>query len=344
MPTKEITLNPGEDGRVSFSFIPTEVRVHAVNINGLTGSFEALAVIVPPELSLELELEPALIYRGTEVIIRAIVSNIGAVAAHYFVDFYINDELILTLGAAWGPEGRAIAPGSSHNNICKFIVPEIGHYDVRVSVHNTDYAPLEATTGFDAIEAPPGVPNMDILDCRYDVAARQAYVWVRNIGDGGGDISCDWYIDDSFVKSQSTYLAPGVSLYTFWTDIPIECGTHEVRAEFAWDGHTAIRHCSYTIEAPELVQLTWAGHITDSITHYSVPGALVRMDGYTTYASDRGYFELRGPMVNPLTLPPTGSPSSYIGTISKDGYKIWEQALRFYDGTAAPNYIYLEPL
>jgi len=44
-------------------------------------------IALPPELSLSLELEPALIYRGTEVYIHGIVTNIGTVAGYYSIDF-----------------------------------------------------------------------------------------------------------------------------------------------------------------------------------------------------------------------------------------------------------------
>ncbi|GAI16131.1 unnamed protein product, partial [marine sediment metagenome] len=45
MLTKKITLDLGQSGEVLFTFTPSEARVHSVSVNGLTGSFEALAVL-----------------------------------------------------------------------------------------------------------------------------------------------------------------------------------------------------------------------------------------------------------------------------------------------------------
>lgn len=45
MPTKEITLNPGQSGELLFTFTPSEAKVYSVSINGLAGSFTALAAL-----------------------------------------------------------------------------------------------------------------------------------------------------------------------------------------------------------------------------------------------------------------------------------------------------------
>ncbi|GAH53069.1 unnamed protein product [marine sediment metagenome] len=43
MASKEVTLNPGESKVVTFEAIPSEARIYQVLVNGLTGSFVAVA-------------------------------------------------------------------------------------------------------------------------------------------------------------------------------------------------------------------------------------------------------------------------------------------------------------
>ncbi len=44
MATKTVTLDPGQSQKVAFTFTPTVAKIHLVSIDGLTGSFEAVAV------------------------------------------------------------------------------------------------------------------------------------------------------------------------------------------------------------------------------------------------------------------------------------------------------------
>lgn len=43
MATQNVSLNPGESKVVSFQAVPTEARTYQVSVNGLTGSFRAVA-------------------------------------------------------------------------------------------------------------------------------------------------------------------------------------------------------------------------------------------------------------------------------------------------------------
>jgi len=49
---KMVTLNPGESKVVSFQFIPQEVRIYQVSVDGLSGSFSAIAAPVLPSIKL----------------------------------------------------------------------------------------------------------------------------------------------------------------------------------------------------------------------------------------------------------------------------------------------------
>lgn len=54
MAEQSVTLQPNESKLVSFEAIPHEARTYQVSVNGLTGSFRAIAVArfhVPPEMT-----------------------------------------------------------------------------------------------------------------------------------------------------------------------------------------------------------------------------------------------------------------------------------------------------
>ncbi|GAI40559.1 unnamed protein product, partial [marine sediment metagenome] len=43
--TKKVTLNPGESQKVAFSYTPKEAKTYYVTIDGLSGSFKAIAAV-----------------------------------------------------------------------------------------------------------------------------------------------------------------------------------------------------------------------------------------------------------------------------------------------------------
>ena len=57
MPSKNITLVPGASDVVHFSYTPTVARVHYVNVNGLTGSLEAMEAAEPGYHTIALNAE-----------------------------------------------------------------------------------------------------------------------------------------------------------------------------------------------------------------------------------------------------------------------------------------------
>lgn len=86
MTQKSITLNPSESGRVSFSFIPTEARIHAVSINGLTGSFEALTELA----SLQGKMRDSITGKGIKNV-RVELAGVGYALTDIAGDYIIMD-------------------------------------------------------------------------------------------------------------------------------------------------------------------------------------------------------------------------------------------------------------
>lgn len=76
MQEKDVTLDPGESQEVAFTFTPLVAKTHYVSVNGLTGSFVAIAL--PAEFVVtNLIITPSQVYVGEPVTIRALVTNIG---------------------------------------------------------------------------------------------------------------------------------------------------------------------------------------------------------------------------------------------------------------------------
>ena len=78
MATKSVTLNPGESKAVSFEVTPTELGVHSVSVDGLTGSFTVVGVPVADIRLSDLVIEPKEVYVGEPVSISVVATNYGA--------------------------------------------------------------------------------------------------------------------------------------------------------------------------------------------------------------------------------------------------------------------------
>ena len=76
MATKTVTLDPGDSSTVVFTVTPTAAKTHHVSVNGLVGSFTALALPAEFEVS-DLVITPSTVNVGEEVSISVIVTNIG---------------------------------------------------------------------------------------------------------------------------------------------------------------------------------------------------------------------------------------------------------------------------
>lgn len=73
---KSVTLDPGESQRLDFTIIPETEKTYSVNVNGLTGSFTAIAL--PPEFEVsDLVINPTQVYVGEPVSISVTVTNVG---------------------------------------------------------------------------------------------------------------------------------------------------------------------------------------------------------------------------------------------------------------------------
>lgn len=246
MPTKKITLDLGQSGEVLFTFTPSEARVHSVSINGLIGSFEALAVVPPLDVDLSVVIQPFVvpICPGASVNIVATIHNKTAYEQSYDSSYYVNGEIVCH------STYNVIAPNATIKGIYTYTVPAIGIYDVRVEVNG-----FEATTSFEAVEVPVGEPNMsipsNIITANITVGmSSYCTITVRNIGDGEGNISCDWYLDNAYIETDSASLVPGASAkFTLSTPV-LTVGTHIVRAEFAWNGYTETRTGSFVAKTP----------------------------------------------------------------------------------------------
>jgi len=73
---KSITLDPGESGNVDFTVTPDLAKTYSVNVNGLAGSFTAIALPADFEVS-DLVINPTEVYVGDPVTISVTVTNIG---------------------------------------------------------------------------------------------------------------------------------------------------------------------------------------------------------------------------------------------------------------------------
>ena len=76
MPSKQVTLDPGQSVEVSFSFIPTVAKTYFAAIDGLSGSFTAVELPAEFEVS-NLIIEPSEVDVGEPVTISCVVTNVG---------------------------------------------------------------------------------------------------------------------------------------------------------------------------------------------------------------------------------------------------------------------------
>lgn len=201
-------------------------------------------------LSLTVELEPAtevpepgVIYAGGMMGIRGTVYNGSETYQDYNIEWYANGELIWSY--PWGTQ--RIVVGNTHKNYYRWTVPAVGHYDIMVRIYNS-FGVIEDTASFDAIEAPPGVP--DIRGHKPIVmtpAGVGEYMYAdmlpKNYGDGTGSYTLEWHLIDpdgidTLVKTQSGTLAPGAYDCLYCTE-PIldKLGTYTVTCVLSWDGH-----------------------------------------------------------------------------------------------------------
>ena len=83
-----VSLNPGESKAVAFTFTPTVAKNYTVNVDGLTGSFSAIAL--PAEFVVsDLVISPAIVYVGDPVSISLVVTNVGGVSGSYEVNLEV---------------------------------------------------------------------------------------------------------------------------------------------------------------------------------------------------------------------------------------------------------------
>lgn len=240
MATKKITLDPGQSQEVAFTFTPDAAKVYAVSIDGLSGSFQALGRV---ELELSINLEPVtespspgVIYAGGMMGIRCTATNIGTVQAAFDVNFYANNELIYTY------LGKTLPPRYTRDYYYRYTVPTVGHYDIAVILDG-----FEAYASFDAIEAPVGVAQIYTyrpLTSSWrvgDTVYIWGSAWVFNKGDGAGEYTEEWYIDDVLVDTNEGYLAPEAydNNERIWhnTELRLAPGGHRMHVVLKWNGH-----------------------------------------------------------------------------------------------------------
>lgn len=82
---KEVTLNPGDSERVSFTIAPSIEGEYTIQLNGLTGLLNATAALEAEFEISGLSTAPAEIHVGFAVEIKAVVTNIGNTAGSYTV-------------------------------------------------------------------------------------------------------------------------------------------------------------------------------------------------------------------------------------------------------------------
>ena len=200
---------------------------------------------IPPldvDLSVTIETAAAVICPGSFISIIATIHNKTLYEQSYDSACYVNDELVAK------STYNAIGANATLKDISSYIVPAIGSYIVRVTVDG-----FEAVTSFEAVEVPVGAPKMSIpknIITADIITGNHCYCasLVGNIGDGEGDISCDWYLDGRYIETDSAHLVPGaLAKFTLETIITIP-GSYVVTAEFTWDGHAETRTGYFTAE------------------------------------------------------------------------------------------------
>ena len=76
MPTKEVTLAPGDSQEVLFEVTPSEPGVYEVHLDGLRGSFTAVEFAAEFEID-NLIINPSEVEIGQPVTISCRVTNVG---------------------------------------------------------------------------------------------------------------------------------------------------------------------------------------------------------------------------------------------------------------------------
>ena len=82
---KSVSLQPGESKQVTFTVTPQVVGVHAVSVDGLSGSFTVLEPPTAQFIVSDLVITPHQVYPGELVTIGVTVTNVGPVAGSYTV-------------------------------------------------------------------------------------------------------------------------------------------------------------------------------------------------------------------------------------------------------------------
>lgn len=208
-----------------------------------------LTSIIPPldvDLSVIIDAHVLPINPGASINVEATIHNKTDYEQTYEIIYYVNEEILCH------SIDEVIAPNATYKGICTYIVPAIGSYAVRVVVNG-----FEAGTSFEAVEVPVGEPDMSIPGniITADIEAGQdsyCSIFIRNRGTGEGDISCDWYLDDVFIETDSAHLVPGASADFNLRTLVRYPGTHYVRAEFTWNGYTETRIGSFSAAGPPI--------------------------------------------------------------------------------------------
>lgn len=207
----------------------------------------ALTPIAAPldiDLSVAIKAPVLPICPGATIYIEATIHNKTNYAQSYASTYYVNG--VVTCESTH----NSIAPNATYRGICTYTVPAIGTYNVRVVVDG-----FEATTSFEAVAVPVGVPDMvipinivtsDIKEGQNSYCA----IFVTNRGTGAGDIFCAWYLDNKYIETDAAHLVPGANAHFVLATPVLTSGTHIVMAAFTWDGHSETRTGSFTVALP----------------------------------------------------------------------------------------------
>jgi len=124
-----VTVAAGGSKTVSFSVTREEADTYTVTVDGLSGSFTVVPVVVPPEPAAfsvsSLSVLPAEVEPGELVTITVLVANTGGESGSYTVVLKIN-------GAKEAEETVTVAAGESQDVIFSVTREESGSYTVAV--------------------------------------------------------------------------------------------------------------------------------------------------------------------------------------------------------------------
>ncbi len=109
--TEEVTLAGGDSVTVSFSVAPDAAGIYAVDVGGLSGTFE-VKIEIPPSATfaaVDLTISPAEVNVGESVTVSVIVTNTSGITGTYEVTFYLDDVNIETKEVTLaGGEGQLV--------------------------------------------------------------------------------------------------------------------------------------------------------------------------------------------------------------------------------------------